>query len=113
MSKGVVCIAAYRPREGKENELKMLLGQHLPLLRKEGFATLRPPLYLRSNADGAWMEIFEWVEETSGDKANENPAVKALWNRMAEAAEFIPMNALAEAGMPFPRFEPMHGVVCK
>jgi quinol monooxygenase YgiN len=105
-SKPVMVIVAYRPRPGKEALLLELTRQHLPVLRAQGLATDRPAYVVRA-ADGTIVEIFEWKSQAAIDRAHQNPAVAKMWERYAEACEYVPLKSLKEAGDLFAAFEPL------
>ena len=105
-SKPVMVIVAYRPRPGKEALLLQLTRQHLPVLRAQGLATNRPSYAMRA-ADGTIVEVFEWKSQAAIDAAHANPAVAKMWERYAEACEYIPLKSLKEAGDLFAAFEPL------
>ena len=102
----VMVIVAYRPRPGKEALLLELTRQHLPVLRAQGLATERPSYAMRS-ADGTVVEFFEWKSQGAIDSAHANPVVSRMWERYAEACEYIPLKSLKEAGDLFAAFEPL------
>ena len=108
---GAIVLALYRPKEGKEAALLDLLRGHVPLLRKEGLATDRPVLLLKSREDGTLIEIFEWTSSAAADQAHSNPRVREVWSAMGEVADFGPLSQLAETARPFPHFDPLDGVV--
>ena len=105
-SRPVMVIVAYRPRPGKEALLLELTRQHLPVLRAQGLATERPSYAMRS-ADGTIVEVFEWKSQGAIDSAHSNPVVSKMWERYAEACEYIPLKNLKEAGDLFAGFEPL------
>jgi quinol monooxygenase YgiN len=108
---GKIVMAIYRPKPGRTAELESVLAEHVPALRREGLATARPVLLLRSPADGSYVEIFEWISEEASAAAHENAQVMALWQQLGEAAELIALAELAEAGQRFAHFDPMDGIV--
>ena len=105
-SRPVMVIVAYRPRPGKEALLLELTRQHLPVLRAQGLATERPSYAMRS-ADGTIVEVFEWKSQGAIDSAHTNPVVSKMWERYAEACEYIPLKNLKEAGDLFAGFDPV------
>jgi len=105
-SRPVMVIVAYRPRPGKEELVRELIRQHLPVLRAEGLATDRPSYAMRA-ADGTIVEVFEWKSQAAIDGAHGNPVVAKMWQRFAEACEYIPLKSLKEAGDLFASFEPL------
>ncbi len=100
---GVMVIALFRPKPGKEAQLLACTHDHLPILRAQGLATDRPSTVLRA-ADGTLLEIFEWVSQAAIDAAHTNPAVHALWERYAACCDYVTLGDLAEAKAMFPGF---------
>lgn len=98
-------IAAYRPKPGKAQELRRLIGAHRRALAGASLITERPTLLLRARSDGTLLEIFEWVSAKAADKAHEHPAIRAIWNKLAGVADFIPLSAVSEASKAFSHFE--------
>lgn len=98
-------IVAYKPKPGKEAELRMLAEEHVPYLRSIGVATERPHI-IASAADGTIIEVFEWTEGGI-EKAHSHPGLSQLWGRYAAACDYVPLKTLDEAGMMFANFVPM------
>ena len=92
-------IYVYRPKPGKEEELRTLLGEHHPVLRSLELAT--DFVYHARAADGSWLEIFEWVSEGHSCSAHKIPEVMDIWGRMREACDFESLASLEEAKAPF------------
>jgi hypothetical protein len=99
----VLAFATYKPKEGKHDALMALVKEHLPTLRKNGLATDKES-YLAISRDGTVIEIFEWATPESAGAAHKSPAVLAIWEKMGQVADFVPMNALPESDRPFPNF---------
>jgi quinol monooxygenase YgiN len=97
-------IAAYRPKKGKEKLLREVLKDHVPILRKEGLVTNRPP-YLMRAADGTFVEVFEWKSAAAIEAAHQNPAVQAMWARFEEACAYESLVNLTESKEMFANFE--------
>ena len=56
---GILVICSYRPHPGHEDEARVLMQAHVPLLREHGLITDR--LVVQGVAkDGELVEIFEW-----------------------------------------------------
>jgi hypothetical protein len=108
---GSVAIALYRPKPGRARELEEILADHVPALRREGLATGRPVLLLRSAVDDTYLEIFEWISAQAPAQADGNEQVMAMRRRIAEIAEVRRLADLAEAGEHLPRFEAVEGLV--
>ena len=105
---GNMVTALYRPKPGKDDELRALIAEHLPMLRARGLATTRQALLLQA-PDGTYVEIFEWLPGAEA-KAHDDPEVGALWGRMALVADFPPLAELPNAQQPFPHFALVEGV---
>ncbi len=107
---GDIVIAAYRPLDkGHRATLRDLVRSHNATLRVEGLITDRPAQLLEAE-DGTLLEIYEW-NPGAAKAAHDHPALKKLWKRMEEVAEFVPLISLREAETPFPHFKPVDGVV--
>ena len=97
-------IAAYRPKKGKEELLREVLKDHVPILRRERLVTDRPP-YLMRTTDGTFIEIFEWKSAAAIQAAHENAAVQAMWARFEEACTYESLVNLSESKEMFANFE--------
>jgi quinol monooxygenase YgiN len=102
----VMVIVAYRPRPGKEALLLELMKEHLPTLQGQGLATERRS-YLMRSADGTIIEVFEWKSKAAIEAAHTNPVVLKMWERYAEACEYVPLNTVKECTDMFAGFEPI------
>jgi quinol monooxygenase YgiN len=100
----LVFMALYRPKPGKENELRDLLKVHIPILREEGLITERELLTLQAE-DGTIIEIAEWKSSEAIDKAHHSDKVMSVWNQIGALAELTNLSSLAEAQYPFPNFK--------
>ena len=103
--KPAVVFALYRPHPGKDAELRRLIAQHLPVLRRLELATDRPAILVRAK-DGTYIEVFEWRNEESAKLAHEHPEVARVWEAMGQVADFPALDSLEEAKQPFSHFEP-------
>ncbi len=99
-----VVFAAYKPNEGKEEELVSLIKEHVPVLRDLELITDRPALTLKAK-DGTFIEVIEWNDVSSADKAHEHPRVAEIWEKMGTICTFMPMSELPEASKAFSHFE--------
>jgi len=104
----VIVIVAYRPKPGKEKDLLDLVRSRVPTLRKEGLATDRTPIIMRTR-DGTIIEVSEWKSQEAIDAAHKNPNVLAMWNKFFEMCDCVPLKTLAEAEEMFAGFEPIAG----
>jgi quinol monooxygenase YgiN len=102
----VMVIVAYRPRAGKEARLLELMKEHVPILRKEGLATDRPAYAMRAT-DGTIIEVFEWKSKAAIESAHTNPVVLKMWERYAEACEYVPLISVKECSDLFAGFDPI------
>ena len=102
---GIIVIAAYRPRPGKENELKVLMREHLSTLRSQDYVTDRESIMMEA-ADGTIIEVFEWASREAIEAAHENPVVLEMWGKYAEVCDYIPAGEVAEVGQLFSEFTP-------
>src|SRR6187455_987459 len=103
---GVMVIAAYRPKPGKDVQLLDILRDHMPILREQNLITDRPATFMRAG-DGSIVEIFEWKSEEAIEAAHTNARVRDLWDRFEQACEYLKLNDLPEASQMFPGFEPL------
>ena len=103
-----IVIALYRPNEGGDEELRALIDEHIPTLRRLELITDRPAILCRSK-DGTYLEIFEWRNANSSSRAHEHPEVARIWEAMGEIAAFPALSEVPEAGGRFPHFTPIDG----
>ncbi len=103
---GIMVIVAYRPRPGKEARLLELTKEHVPILRGQGLVTDRRPYAMRAD-DGTIIEVFEWNSQEAIDAAHTNPEVLKMWERYAEACEYVPLVTVKECSDMFAGFEPI------
>ena len=103
---GVIVIATFRPKPGKNELLMEAVREHLPVLRNEGLITDRKG-YAMISEDGSIIEVFEWKSEEAIEKAHNSEAVLKLWKKFEEACEYIPLKELKESSSIFPGFEPL------
>ena len=99
-----IVIATYKPKPGRDSELRALLAEHVPLLQRLGLVTNRPPIHAQS-ANGTYIEIFEWNDGSAA--AHQDPEVMALWNKMALVGEFETISSIEESTRQFPHFRPI------
>lgn len=103
---GVMVVACYRPKPGKEETLRDLVATHLPALRKEGLVGGGPSL-CGCAGDGTIIEAFVWKSQEAIDAAHENRAVKALWEKFGEACDYVAIADVPEARHMFSEFTPV------
>jgi quinol monooxygenase YgiN len=100
---GRIVIVACKPKPGKAEALKELTKTHVPRLKKEGLVTDREAVIMET-ADGAIIEVFEWLSADAIKQAHSNPAVHQMWAEYAEVCDYVPLNSLSEAGNMFAEF---------
>jgi hypothetical protein len=98
-----IVLAAYRPREGRGEELVRLLHEDVATLRRRGHATARPAPLIRTE-QGELLVVLEWASEHAVGDAHEDPEVLAVWRRKDELAEYLGPRELAGAEVPFARW---------
>ena len=103
---GILVIVAYRPKPGKEQHLLELTRTHVPILRREGLATDRPPYAMRA-ADGTVVEVFEWTSSEAIASAHTNPVIQGMWAKYAEVCDFVKLADLKECSDLFAGFAPL------
>jgi len=101
---GRFVIAAYRPKEGRAQQLLAAVRAHAGVLRAEGLISDRPAHVMRA-ADGTVVEVFEWLSTAAIERAHSNPAVQALWAEFGAACDYVPIATVPEAQQIFSEFE--------
>ena len=104
---GRIVIAAYRPKPGREAELRELMKTHLTILRGQDLVTDRESIIMEAE-DGTILEVFEWRSKEAIAAAHENPAVLAMWGEYAEVCDYVPAGEAAEIGQLFSEFTPLN-----
>lgn len=99
-----MAFAMYKPNEGKADELKEILKNHLPQLREYGLISDRDTYTIQSE-DGTIIEIFEWASEEAKATAHRHPATMQLWGQMMNICTFPAMMDMPESGKSFPNFK--------
>jgi quinol monooxygenase YgiN len=103
---GILVICSYRPHPGHEDEARMLMQAHVPLLREHGLITAREVVQGVAK-DGELVEIFEWE---SVEKSRSAPAIAEIgahWKAMSAVMDFVPMASIAESQHAFAHFTPL------
>lgn len=101
-----VVFALYQPHEGKDAELRQLIAEHIPTLRRLELITQRPAILAKST-NGTYIEVFEWRSAESAGQAHQHPEVAKVWEAMGEIADLPTLDSLEEARARFPHFEPV------
>ena len=103
---GRIVIVGYKPKPGKNDELKALTREHVEILRGEGLVTERPPIVMEAR-DGTIVEVFEWRSDAAIANAHSNPRVLQLWERYNAVCDYVPIGSVEEAGQLFSEFTPL------
>jgi hypothetical protein len=89
MSSPVHRLVIYRPKQGHFEELKKILLQHGPVLRKLGLLSDVPvrlytatDLRQHGTAEPYFVEEFEWRDDKASDLAHQSPELMAVWETM-------------------------------
>lgn len=105
--KARIVLVVYRPFPGKEKLLEEMVAKHLDVLRREKLVTSRRPVVMKT-ADGAVVEIFEWVSAEAIESAHKNANVQLLWNQFATVCDYDrPTNSIEFHNL-FSEFEPLN-----
>jgi len=102
-----IVITGYRPFAGKEKQLLKMTMSHVETLRKEGLASDREAIIMRST-DGTIVEVFGWKSKDAIKAAHSNPVVNKMWEEYANLCTFIPIGELSEAKEMFSEFTPVN-----
>jgi quinol monooxygenase YgiN len=103
---GRVVIACYRPKPGREAELKRLMRTHVERLREQDLATDRTPILVQA-VDGTFVEVFEWNSQQAMDDAHSNPVVLEMWAEYEAVCDYVPIGQVPEAAELFSSFDPV------
>jgi hypothetical protein len=103
---GRIVIAAYKPKRGKEDDLRRLMSEHLPILRSQGLVTDRDSILMEAK-DRTIIEVFEWKSREAIEAAHSNPVVLKMWERYAVVCDYVPISAVEEGSQLFSEFTPL------
>jgi len=98
-----IVIVGYKPIDGKERELELLLKDHVPKLRSEGLVTDRKSILMKSN-NGTVVEVFEWKSKQAIESAHTNQNVIKMWEEFSQVCQYVPIATLDEAVEQFSEF---------
>jgi Antibiotic biosynthesis monooxygenase len=98
-----LAFAAYRPKAGSAEELLQLLAEDVATLRSRGHVTERLAPVARTD-NGEFLVVLEWSTRHAVDDAHADPEVRAVWERKARLADYIPPDSLGGADVPFARW---------
>ena len=103
---GILIIAAYRPKKGREEDFDKTLNKHIPTLRAHDLLTDRPEIRMRTE-DGVLLELFEWRSAEAIREAHINHKVQRLWQSLDQVCDYVPLADLPEAADRFAHFTPL------
>lgn len=104
---GRFVIVAYRPKPGKERELRATVEKHIEVLREQSLVTAREA-YVMSGSEGVLIEVFEWADADAIQAAHKNEAVQALWSEFDAVCDYVPLRDLPESGQLFAEFDALN-----
>ena len=103
---GVIVISAYKPKEGKVQDLIGVVKTHVPILRSLGMATDREVIAMKAG-DGTILEVFEWVSPLAIKDAHKHPEVHKMWKEFESCCEYVKLVDVAECSGLFAEFTPL------
>ena len=95
-----IVMVAYKPKPGKEGELKTLALDHHSRLKAEDLVTDRLPILMQSQ-DGTIIEVFEWKSAEAIQQAHTNKAVGQMWQEFSQVSEYVPIGQVSESSNLF------------
>src|SRR6185295_9074869 len=94
----VLTHVTYRPKTGKESELRSLVEKHWPVLNDLGLVTKdAAKVYQATDKRSGqvyFIEIFSWRDQKAPDIAHQTPEVMAVWETMGPVLEGLELAAL-------------------
>ena len=97
---GIIVIACYRPKQGKQAGLKKVVKTHLDILKTENLVTDRSSIICEAK-DGTVIEVFEWKSQQHIDEAHGNARVQKMWEEFSKVCDYVPIGNLKEASELF------------
>ena len=95
-----IVMVAYKPKPGKEGELKTLALDHHSRLKAEDLVTDRSPILMQSQ-DGTIIEVFEWKSAEAIKQSHINKAVGQMWQEFSQVCEYVPIGQVSESSNLF------------
>ena len=94
----VLTHVTYRPKNGKEAELRALVEKHWPVLNELGLVTKdRAKIYRATDKRSGkvyFIEIFSWRDAKAPEIAHQTPEVMSVWETMGPVMEGMELAAL-------------------
>jgi len=105
MRRPVSVLVTYRPKRGKESRFFTLLRRHWPALEGAGLvAPSRPRIWRATDKRTrrtCFVEMFEWKDSRSSDRAHRTPEVMAVWGPMMPLLESMDIAVVRPVSFPF------------
>lgn len=99
-----IAIIVFKPRKDKDQELIELMLENIPILRKLGLVTYREQIIAKAK-DGSIVQIFEWVDEDSYERAQALPLVQEIWMKTSKISDFQKPISIDEFQEPLSMFD--------
>jgi len=99
-----IVIACYKPKEGKEKDLLLLMKTHVPKLQEIGLASTRKPIIMKAS-DGTILEVFGWKSEEAIKLAHSHPVVLQMWQTFEATCDYEKVLNIKELSDLFPEFD--------
>ena len=103
---GRIVMVAYKPKPGKETELRHLAVDHHPRLKEQDLVTDRLPILMRST-DGTIIEVFEWRSAEAIQQAHSNKAAGEMWMQFSEVCDYVSIDKIPESANRFADYSPL------
>ena len=103
---GILVVCSYKPHPGPEDEARLLMQDHVPLLRQHNLITDRAVVQ-GVGKDGELVETFAWESLEKSRGAPGIAEVGAQWKAMSAGMDFVPLASLPEAPHAFAHFNPI------
>jgi hypothetical protein len=101
-----IVFALYKPHDGKDADMRRILVEHVPTLRRLELITDRPTILVQTR-NGSYIEIFEWATEESARIAHTHPEVAKVWESMGKVGDLPLFETIDELKGRFPHFAPV------
>jgi hypothetical protein len=100
----VTMLCTYRPKPGKERALLSLLKKHWATLDRAGLVSPEPPRLWQATDKRtgriAYVETFQWRDETASARAHETSSVMKVWGPMEALLEGMELAVLKDVPLP-------------
>ncbi len=100
-------IATYQVALQHQEDFFSLLNETETIMRREDLITSKPIFRMKSIQDPkVIMEVFEWKDDSSFDKAQHTPSVLSMWGKYESLWEKggFGINQVPESNQPWAQF---------